>query len=45
LRLTEVFLKQLNEGTIKRKFRESADIAQELFDSGKKILLGTNKTS
>ncbi|CAH0336710.1 Methylmalonyl-CoA mutase [Flavobacterium sp. CECT 9288] len=37
------FLKQLNEGTIKRKIQESADAAQELFDSGKEILLGTNK--
>ncbi|WP_158728686.1 MULTISPECIES: methylmalonyl-CoA mutase subunit beta [unclassified Flavobacterium] len=37
------FLKQLNEGTIKRKIQESADTAQESFDSGKEILLGTNK--
>lgn len=37
------FLKQLNDGTIKRKIQESADKEQELFDSGKEILLGTNK--
>ncbi|MFV8442850.1 methylmalonyl-CoA mutase subunit beta [Flavobacterium sp. LB2P44] len=37
------FLKQLNDGIIKRKIQESADAAQELFDSGKDILLGTNK--
>ncbi len=37
------FLKQLNDGTIKRKIQESADSEQDLFDSGKEILLGTNK--
>ena len=37
------FLKQLNEGIIKRKIQESADKEQILFDSGKEILLGTNK--
>jgi methylmalonyl-CoA mutase len=37
------FLKQLNDGTIKRKIQESADAEQKLFDSGKEILLGTNK--
>jgi methylmalonyl-CoA mutase len=37
------FLKQLNEGVIKRKIQESADKEQELFDSGKEVLLGTNK--
>jgi methylmalonyl-CoA mutase len=37
------FLKQLNEGIIKRKIQESADNEQELFDTGKEILLGTNK--
>ena len=37
------FLKQLNEGIIKRKIQESADTEQLLFDSGKEILLGTNK--
>lgn len=37
------FLKQLNEGIIKRKIQDSADKEQALFDSGKEILLGTNK--
>jgi methylmalonyl-CoA mutase len=37
------FLKQLNDGIIKRKIQESADATQNLFDSGKEILLGTNK--
>lgn len=37
------FLKQLSEGTIQRKISESADKEQQLFDSGKEILLGTNK--
>ena len=37
------FLKQLSDGTIQRKISESADREQELFDSGKEILLGTNK--
>ena len=37
------FLKQLNEGIIKRKIQESADTSQDLFDNGKEILLGTNK--
>ena len=37
------FLKQLNDGIIKRKIQESANASQELFDSGKEILLGTNK--
>ena len=37
------FLKQLGAGTIKRKISESADKEQELFDSGKEVLLGTNK--
>jgi methylmalonyl-CoA mutase len=37
------FLKQLNDGIIKRKIQESADTAQGLFDNGKEILLGTNK--
>jgi len=37
------FLKQLNEGIIKRKIQESADSEQNLFDSGKEPLLGTNK--
>lgn len=37
------FLKQLNDGLIKRKIQESADSEQALFDSGKETLLGTNK--
>lgn len=37
------FLNQLKEGIIKRKIQESADKEQELFDSGKEVLLGTNK--
>ena len=36
-------LKQLKEGTIQKKIQESAAKEQELFDSGKEILLGTNK--
>ena len=34
---------QLMEGTIQRKINESAQKEQELFDSGKEVLLGTNK--
>ncbi len=37
------FLKQLKEGTIQRKIKESAQKEQEQFDSEKEILLGTNK--
>ncbi|TRW23527.1 methylmalonyl-CoA mutase [Flavobacterium zepuense] len=37
------FLAQLKETTIQRKIHESAIKEQELFDSGKEILLGTNK--
>lgn len=37
------FLKQLNDGTIRKKIQESADKEQQLFDSGKEVLLGTNK--
>ena len=37
------FLKQLSEGTIQKKIQESASKEQELFDSGKEVLLGTNK--
>ncbi len=37
------FLKQLADGTIKRKIQESADAEQKLFDDGKEVLLGTNK--
>lgn len=36
-------LHQLKEGTIQKKIQESAQKEQELFDSGKEILLGTNK--
>lgn len=37
------FITQLIEGTIQRKIQESAQKEQDLFDSGKEILLGTNK--
>ncbi|MDV6167845.1 methylmalonyl-CoA mutase subunit beta [Flavobacterium sp. DG1-102-2] len=37
------FVTQLKEGTIQRKINESAAKEQELFDTGKEILLGTNK--
>jgi methylmalonyl-CoA mutase len=37
------FITQLIEGTIQRKIQESASKEQDLFDSGKEILLGTNK--
>ncbi|MBE8727127.1 methylmalonyl-CoA mutase subunit beta [Flavobacterium hungaricum] len=37
------FLKLLNDGMIKKKIQESANKEQELFDSKKEILLGTNK--
>ncbi len=37
------FLKQLKEGTIQKKIKESALKEQQAFDEGKKILLGTNK--
>lgn len=37
------FLKQLNDGIIKKKIQLSADKEQELFDSKKEILVGTNK--
>lgn len=37
------FITQLTEGTIQRKINESAKKEQELFDSGKEVLLGTNK--
>ena len=37
------FLKLLNDGTIKKKILESATKEQELFDSKKEVLLGTNK--
>jgi methylmalonyl-CoA mutase len=34
---------QLIEGTIQRKINESAQKEQDVFDSGKEVLLGTNK--
>ncbi|WP_299006509.1 methylmalonyl-CoA mutase subunit beta [uncultured Tenacibaculum sp.] len=37
------FLKQLKEGVIQRKIKESADKEQQLFDSVELVLLGTNK--
>ncbi|WP_430412545.1 methylmalonyl-CoA mutase subunit beta [Kordia sp.] len=37
------FLKQLKEGTIQRKIKESDLKEQALFDEGKEVLLGTNK--
>ncbi len=37
------FLKQLKEGTIQRKIKESASSEQAQFDEAKIILLGTNK--
>lgn len=36
------FLKQLHEGTIQRKIKESAQKEQEDFDQGNTVLLGTN---
>ena len=36
-------ISQLIDGTIQRKISESAQKEQELFDSGKEVLLGTNK--
>ncbi|MFN3968722.1 methylmalonyl-CoA mutase subunit beta [Flavobacterium sp.] len=37
------FITQLIEGTLQKKISESATKEQELFDSGKEVLLGTNK--
>lgn len=37
------FLVKLGEGIIQKKIAESAEKEQQLFDSGKEILLGTNK--
>ena len=37
------FLKQIKEGTIQRKIKESADKEQAQFDNGELVLLGTNK--
>ena len=36
------FLKELKNGTIQRKIKESAAKEQQLFDDGKLVLLGTN---
>jgi len=36
-------ISQLIDGTIQRKINESTQKEQELFDSGKEVLLGTNK--
>jgi len=36
------FLKQLKEGTIQRKIKESALKEQQQFDTGEEVLLGTN---
>lgn len=37
------FISQVIEGTVQKKIQESAQKEQDLFDSGKEILLGTNK--
>ena len=37
------FLVKLGEGIIQKKIGESAEKEQQLFDSGKEVLLGTNK--
>ncbi|PKD16844.1 methylmalonyl-CoA mutase [Salegentibacter salinarum] len=37
------FLKQLKEGVIQRKIKESAKKEQEQFDKGELVLIGTNK--
>ncbi|MGC1205859.1 MAG: methylmalonyl-CoA mutase family protein, partial [Flavobacteriaceae bacterium] len=37
------FLKQLKDGTIQRKIKESAKKEQQQFNNGEEILLGTNK--
>jgi len=37
------FLKQLKEGTLQRKIKESAAKEQSLFDEAKEVLLGSNK--
>lgn len=37
------FLKQLKDGTIQRKIKESATKEQQQFNNGEEILLGTNK--
>ena len=37
------FLKQLKEGLIQRKIKESASKEQNQFNTGEEVLLGTNK--
>ncbi|RED47541.1 methylmalonyl-CoA mutase subunit beta [Seonamhaeicola aphaedonensis] len=37
------FLNQLKDGTIQRKIKESANKEQEQFNTGKEVLLGSNK--
>ncbi|TBN03647.1 methylmalonyl-CoA mutase [Hyunsoonleella flava] len=37
------FLKQLKDGTIQRKIKESATKEQEQFDNGSEVILGSNK--
>jgi methylmalonyl-CoA mutase len=37
------FITQLINGTVQRKINESAQKEQDVFDSGKEVLLGTNK--
>lgn len=37
------FLKQLKDGTIQKKIKESADKEQQQFDKNEKVLIGTNK--
>lgn len=37
------FLKQLKDGTIQKKIKESAQKEQQWFDEGKLVLVGTNK--
>jgi len=37
------FVKQIFKGTIQRKINENAQKEQDMFDTGKLVLLGTNK--
>lgn len=37
------FLKQIKDGVVQRKIKESADREQDLFDKGELVLVGTNK--
>ncbi|MDD3004421.1 methylmalonyl-CoA mutase subunit beta [Flavobacterium sp.] len=43
IELADGFITQLIGGNIQKKIQESASKEQDLFDSGKEILLGTNK--